>query len=401
MSLSGIRVVDLTRIISGPFCTQLLADLGADVVKVETLSGDPLRQQGKGREGLSCYYAAFNRNKRSLALNLRGDDGKSVLRDLLAKADVVVENYRAGVLADMGFSDANLKELNPHLVACHISGFGADGPYAKRPSFDFVAQAMSGFMSVNGQPDDPPLRSGLPISDLVAGLYAALGVSAALADPREERVFRTVDVGLNDSLMSLLAYMASDTLATGETPVRSGNDHPLVAPYGLFHTADKPIAVAPSNDTIYARLLGVLGREDLIGDPRFDTNEKRMADRAGIRSELEPVFLSDTAGAWIDRLNDGGVPAGPVLDVAEAMNDPQARHREMVINVPHGEHGTVQMLGFPIKLAPDGCRVRYPAPQLGAHGAEILSEIGYSRERIAQLAASGTLAGISSVETGG
>ncbi|MFC4667505.1 CaiB/BaiF CoA transferase family protein [Seohaeicola nanhaiensis] len=392
MSLKGIRVIDLTRIISGPFCTQLLADFGADVIKIETPSGDPLRRQGKGRNGLSWYFASYNRNKRSVALDLRSPEGLEVLSDLVRDADVLVENFRAGVLADMGFSDQALEALNPRLVVCHISGFGADGPYAQRPSFDFIAQAMSGFMSVNGNRDDEPLRSGLPISDLVAGLYAALGVAATLAGPRENRRFQSVDVGLTDSLISLLSYMASDTLASGQPPERSGNDHPLVAPYGLFQTADTPIAIAPSNDMIYARLLKVLGREDLLTDPRFDTNEKRMADRRAIRAEIEPILLTEGSATWIERLNKGGVPTGPVMTVPEVLEDPQVRHRDMVLEVPHGAHGPVQMLGFPVKVAPDGCDIRHPAPELGEHGDAILSALGYSAARIADLRARGVLA---------
>ena len=394
MSLQGIQVIDLTRIISGPFCTQLLADFGADVIKIETPSGDPLRLQGKGRDGLSWYFASYNRNKRSVALDLRSEEGLEVLREMIRGADVLVENYRAGVLAKMGLSDEALKELNPKLVVCHISGFGADGPYAQRPSFDFIAQAMSGFMSVNGNRDDDPQRSGVPISDLVAGLYAALGVSATLAGAtREDRTFRSVDVGLTDSLISLLSYMASDTLAAGKPPERSGNDHPLVAPYGLFQTADTPIAIAPSNDMIFARLLKVLGREELLSDPRFDTNDKRMADRQAIRAEIEPIFLTDSCENWIDRLNEGGVPAGPVMSVPDVFEDPQVKHREMVVEVPHGEHGPVRMLGFPVKVKPDGCEMRHPAPELGEHGNAVLRALGYSAERIAELRASGVLAG--------
>lgn len=401
MSLKGVQVIDLTRIISGPFCTQLLADFGADVIKIETPSGDPLRQQGKGRNGLSWYFAGYNRNKMSVALDLRSKEGLEVLRDMIRGADVLVENYRAGVLGKMGLSDAALEELNPKLLVCHISGFGADGPYAQRPSFDFIAQAMSGFMSVNGDRDDDPQRSGLPISDLVAGLYAALGISATLANAtREQRRFQSVDVGLTDSLISLLSYMASDTLAAGSPPERSGNDHPLVAPYGLFQTADKPIAIAPSNDMIYARLLKVLGREDLLNDPRFDTNEKRMADRAAVRAEIEPIFLTDSRAAWIDRLNEGGVPAGPVMSVPDVFRDPQVQHREMVVEVPHGEHGDVRMLGFPVKVKPDSCEIRRPAPELGEHSDAVLRALGYSDDRISELRARGVLAGNVETESG-
>ncbi|WP_420726121.1 CaiB/BaiF CoA transferase family protein [Hwanghaeella sp. LZ110] len=391
MSLSGARVIDLTRIISGPFCTQLLADLGADVIKIETPSGDPLRKQGKSVDGLSWYYAGYNRNKRSVVLDLRQPEGLDVLREMIQSADILVENFRAGVMTKMGLSDTELEQINPRLVVCHISGYGADGPYAERPSFDFIAQAMSGFMSVNGNVTDMPMRTGLPISDLIAGLYGALGITACLTIQRDARTFHSIDIGLTDGLISLLSYMASDTLATGEPPQRSGNDHPLVAPYGLFETADSPIAVAPSNDTIYARLLAVLGRDDLLTDPRFDTNAKRMADRAGIRAELAPHFRTAGAAEWIERLNAGGVPAGPVLQIAEMFEDPQVKHREMVLSVPHKDHGDVQMLGFPLKISPGGCAIRHPAPRLGEHTETVLRDCGLTSERLEVLRAKGVI----------
>lgn len=391
MSLKGIRVIDLTRIIAGPFCTQLLADLGADVIKVESLNGDPLREQGQKVAGFSWYFASYNRNKRSVVLDLHREEGLAVLRDMVAGADVLVENYRAGILDKMGLSDTILKRLNPNLIVCHISGFGADGPYSDRPSFDFIAQAMTGYMSVNGNRDDLPMRTGIPISDLLCGLYGALAVAASLAGPRDTRQFSSIDLALTDSLISLLSFMAADTLATGKPPERTGNDHPLVAPYGLFRTSDKPIAIAPSNDIIYARLLKALGREDLSTDPRFDSSDKRIADREAIRAEIEPIFLKAGANEWIRRLNEAGVPAGPVLEVAEMFDDPQVRHREMVINVPHEGRGDVRMLGFPIKIEPEGCTLRLPAPELGAHSAEVMGELGYDAERIEKLMAVGVL----------
>jgi CoA:oxalate CoA-transferase len=391
MSLAGNRVVDLTRIISGPFCTQLLADLGADVIKVETPTGDPMREQGTTIDGLSWYFAGFNRNKRSIALDLRNPAGMEVLRDMIRGCDVLVENFKAGTLTKMGLPDEVLEELNPRLVVCHISGFGSSGPYADRPAFDFIAQAMSGFMDTNGYDGDEPLRSGLPISDLVAGLYASLAIAASLAVPADQRAFNSIDVCLTDSLASLLAYMASEALATGTPPTRSGNDHPLVTPYGLFHTKDGYIAVAPSNDGIYVRLLDALDRKDLLTDPRFDTNSKRMANRPGIRAELEPHFRSRTTAEWIDLLNEKGVPAGPVLSVNEALEDPQLRHREMIIEVPHPGHGNVRMLGFPIKQSVHSPQIRYPVPDLGQHGAEILRELGFPVERVRELVRCGAI----------
>jgi crotonobetainyl-CoA:carnitine CoA-transferase CaiB-like acyl-CoA transferase len=239
--LSGYRVIDLTRVLSGPSCTMLLADLGADVIKIEAPDGDPLRNQDLSDDGLSWYFAAFNRNKRSIALDLKAGGGRAVLERLIAGADALVENFRPGVLARLGFSCERLRAIRPGLITCSINGFGADGPYRDRPSFDFIAQAMSGFMSVNGGPSDPPLRAGIPISDLIAGLHGALGVTAALLGRErglENQAGEHVDVSMVNSMVSLLAYAASHYFATGKVLPRSGNDHPISSPYGLFRTGD-------------------------------------------------------------------------------------------------------------------------------------------------------------------
>ena len=256
LPLAGVRVVDLTRVLSGPFCTALLADLGADIVKVETPGeGDTVRAQGAIVNGFSSYFANYNRNKRGITLNLRKPEGRDILARLIAQSDVLMDNYRPGVLEAMGFDAARLAELNPRLVRGSITGFGNSGPYRDRPSFDFIAQAMSGFMAVNGAPDQPPMRSAPPVSDLVAGLYAALGIVAGLL--RRERVDAgaTASVSLTGGLISFLAFIATDYLATGNVPARTGNDHPIAAPYGLFRTADEAIAIAPAGEAMYQRLL--------------------------------------------------------------------------------------------------------------------------------------------------
>ncbi|HEV2186389.1 MAG TPA: CoA transferase, partial [Stellaceae bacterium] len=256
MPLSGIRVVDLTRILAGPFCTMLLADMGAEVIKIETSGqGDPLRGQGVIRDGLSWYFAAFNRNKKSVTLNLRSDAGRAALARLIESADVLVENYRPGVLAAMGFDEARLTALNPGLVTCSLSGFGNSGPYRERPSFDFIAQAMSGFMSVTGAADGPPLRAGPPIADLVAGLYGAIGICAGLVRKGRTGQGDSVGASLNNGMISLLAFLAANHFATGEEPGRTGNDHAIVCPYGMFRTRDGEVALAPSQEQSYQRLV--------------------------------------------------------------------------------------------------------------------------------------------------
>lgn len=256
--LDGIRVVDLTRVLSGPFCTMLLGDMGAEVIKVEPENGDPVREQGTIREGLSWYFASFNRNKKSIALDLYSEEGKEILARLIATADVLVENFRPGVLAKMGFGPERLEEINPRLVTCSVNGYGSAGPYVDRPAFDFIAQAMSGFMSVNGAADQEPMRSGQPITDLVAGLYAAFGILSALRSRDLTGRGQRVESAMVNGAVSLMAYLASEFFATGQVPPRTGNDHPLVAPYGLFQASDGEVAVAPSNDVVLGRFLGAL-----------------------------------------------------------------------------------------------------------------------------------------------
>jgi CoA:oxalate CoA-transferase len=394
LPLSNIRVIDLTRVLSGPFCTMLLADFGADVIKIEAPEGDPIRKQDVADDGLSWYFASFNRNKRSITLDLKTASGRAVLERLIADADVLVDNFRPGVLDRLGFAAERLREIRPNLITCSITGFGADGPYRDRPCFDFIAQAMSGFMSVNGGPLDPPLRTGLPITDLIAGLHGALGVMAALL--RNERApgevgREHVDISLVNSMISLLAYTASHYFASGEVLKRTGNDHPITSPYGLFRTRDDPIAIAPSDDVFFARLMKALDMEELIGHPDFATATMRLKHRAQINLHIENRLRTDGASHWIAVLNAASVPCGPVNDVARVFSDPQIQQQEMTVDVDHPGYGTVRMLGFPIKFTEAPSRIRMPAPRQGEHTAEILEEIGYSEDERAELRRSGAI----------
>ena len=392
MPLTGIRVVDLTRILAGPFCTGMLADMGADVVKVETPGiGDPLRAQGAIKDGLSWYFAGFNRNKRSLSLNLRSDEGWAVLARLIAASDVLVENFRPGVLAQMGFDAARLKALKPDLVYCSISGFGTSGPYRDRPSFDFIAQAMSGFMSVTGAADGPPMRAGPPIADLVAGLHGALGICAALVKRGRTGKGDTVGASLNNGLISLLAFLAANYLATGEAPARTGNDHAIVAPYGMFRTRDGEVALAPSQEQSYQRLIDALGLAELHADPRFATNDLRVKNRAAINAAIGSRLIAETTEHWIEKLNAAGVPCGRVMGLPEVFADPQVIDQEMVLTQEHPGHGTVRMLGFPIKFAEAPCTLRRPTPEIGADTDAVLAELGYSPAEIAALRDAGVV----------
>ncbi|HEV7416105.1 MAG TPA: CoA transferase [Tianweitania sediminis] len=385
LPLDGIRVIDLTRVLSGPFCTMMLGDMGAEVIKVETGEGDPIRSQGTLRDGFSWYYAAFNRNKKSVLLDLRSDDGRAALGRLIASADVLVDNFRPGVLAKMGFGKDRLNELNPRLVTAQVNGFGSTGPYVDRPAFDFIAQAMSGLMSVNGFAGGEPVRSAQPITDLVAGLYLAFGIVNALRARDLNGEGQHVEAAMVNGAISMMAYLASEYFVTGRLPQRTGNDHPLVAPYGLYKTADGEIAVAPSNDVILRKFLASLDLEHLLDDSRFDTNAKRFQRRAELHDLIDGALARDTSEAWIARINAAGVPCGRVQDIAQAFADPQVIAQEMAIDVDHPGHGAVRMLGFPVKLDGTPCTVRHPAPELGQHSKEVLASVGYSSEDVGRL----------------
>ncbi|HRD75443.1 MAG TPA: CoA transferase [Hyphomicrobiaceae bacterium] len=385
--LSGIRVIDLTRILSGPFCTMMLGDMGADVLKIETPGGDPVRGHGDIVEGLSWYFAAFNRNKRSVVIDLRKPEGKEVLARLLAKADVLVENFRPGVLTEMGFDQARLDVLNPRLIVASINGYGSVGPYVDRPSFDFIAQAMSGLMATSGEPEGAPMRTALPITDLVAGLYCAFGIVNALRARDLNGRGQRVEAAMVNGIVSMLAYLASEHLATGRNPQRTGNDHPIAAPYGLYRAKDGEIAIAPSTNESLEKLMRTLGLSEMLERPEYRTPQLRHARRHDFRAPINAALAVETQDTWITRLNAAGVPCGKIMTLKEVFADPQIKAQQMVLEIDHPGHGVVRTVGFPVKLSGTPCAVRLPVPELGGHTDEALRESGLADAEIAKLRA--------------
>ena len=385
MPLTGVKVLDLTRVVSGPFCTMFLADFGADVIKVESRDGDPSRVAGIIIEGEeNPYFVNLNRSKRSITVNTKSEEGKDIVRRLASEVDVLVENFRPGVMDRLGLGYDELKKLNPPLIYAAISGFGKTGPYKDRPAFDFIAQAMSGFMSLNGSEDMDPIRAGIPITDTIAGIYAAFGILAALRNRDKTGQGQEVQVAMVDSIISMFTFASGAFFATGKLPPRTGNDHMIVSPYGLFQASDGPIAIAPSVHETWLRLIRALDLEHLNTDPRFDSNAKRMKNRSEINHIIGEVIKTRSRAEWIDILNKAGVPCGPILDLREVFSDPQVLHQEMLLESPQ-PGGPVKMPGFPINLSETPARLRGPSPQKGEHTEEVLGELGYDAEDIKRL----------------
>lgn len=381
MPLSKIKVLDLSRFLAGPFCTLLLADMGADVIKIETPEhGDDARYQGTLINGESGYFVGMNRNKRGMTLDLKSKEGKDIFLQLVKISDVVVENFRPGVMRNLGFDYESLKKVNPRIVYCGISGFGKDGPYALRPAFDFIAQGISGFMSITGFPDREPVRTGIPISDSVAGIYGAFGILAALIARQETGRGQEVQTSLVDAMISILSFQVDRYFGTGKVAPRMGNDHPVGSPYGTFKALDGYINIAPAGQPMWERLAQALGLKNLIEDPRFKTNDQRRANRKELNGIINEITSQKTMADWIDYLNKEGVPCGPIYNLEQVFNDPQVKHQQMLVDVEQ-PGGTMKTLGSAVKMSETPAKVRRPSPQLGQHTEEILKSLGFSSEQ--------------------
>ena len=375
--LQGVRVVDLSRILAGPYCTMMLGDLGAEVIKIEQPgSGDDTRTWGPPWVGdQSAYYLAINRNKRSVTLNLKSEAGRDLLCGLVAKSDVLIENFKAGGLAAMGLGYERLREVNPRLVHCSITGYGPDGPYAARPGYDFIAQGMGGIMSATGEPDGQPMKVGVAIADVTTGMFACTAILAALRHRDQTGQGQHIDVSLLESVVAWLINLASAYLLAGEELPRTGNAHPNIVPYRLFEARDKWFIVATGNDRQYQALCEVIGRSDLATEPRFRTNADRVAHRAELEAILAEIFPARDAEDWTQALLAVGVPSGPVNSVADVFADPQVLARQMLLEVEHPTLGTLRQAGFPFKLSETPAEPRRHPPLLGEDTEEVLRDL--------------------------
>ena len=371
-ALSGIKVIDLTRVLSGPFCTMLLADMGADVIKIEPPKGDNVRNQGDMVDGYSSYFAQFNRNKKSVILDLYVESEKDILRSLLSDADVVVENFKAGVFDKMGFDYNTLKSINPKLISASVNGFGSKGEMSDKPAFDFIAQALSGFMSLNGTEESGPMRSAMPVSDLVAGLYCSFGIVCALHARLQTGKGQQVESCLTSGLISMMAYLSSESFVTGKAPKKSGNNHPILAPYGIFQTSDGEVAVAPASDKFCNIFLECTDLTNLLENELYKNNANRMKNRETLNQIINKKMKTKTSEYWIDILNEAGCPAAKIVSLPDALNSQLIKDNDMVINSNGPEGRNIKMTGFPVKLSETPAKLFRSPPLLGEHTDEIL-----------------------------
>jgi crotonobetainyl-CoA:carnitine CoA-transferase CaiB-like acyl-CoA transferase len=403
--LSHIRVLDLSRVLAGPWAGQNLADLGAEVIKVERpLKGDDSRAFGppwyKDAEGKdtseAAYYMAANRGKKSITVNLSNAQGQELVRELAKHCDVLIENYKVGDLARYGLGYEDIKKVNPKIIYCSVTGFGQTGPYAERPGYDFMVQGMSGLMSVTGEPDSVPgggpMRVGIPIIDILTGMYSSVAICAALANRAETGIGQHIDLALLDTAMAFLSIQGMTYLTTGTPPGRIGNTHPTIVPYQVFPTSDGAVILACGNDNLFTKFCAAAGCPELSSDERFNKNALRVQNRAVLEPLLKAVFAGKTTKEWVAILEEAGVPNGPINNIAQAFEEPQTLARGTRFELPHPKGGNAPLIASPMKFSATPLKHEVPPPTLGQHSEAILSGLlGYNAEKIEALKKAGAL----------
>lgn len=384
-ALQGLRVLDLSRVLAGPYCTMILADLGAEVIKLEPPGeGDDSRAFAPFIGNESAYFMSLNRGKKSIVLNLKNEKDKAAFLELVRIADVLVENYRPGTMEKLGLGYEELREINPRLVYAAISGFGHTGPYSQRPAYDMIVQAMGGIMSITGEPNRPPTRVGTSVGDITAALFGTIGILTALNVRNTDGTGQKVDIGMLDCQVAILENAIARYEVTGQAPKPMGSRHPSIAPFEAYPTKDYFVIIPAGNDTLWAKLCNILGITQYIDDPRFKTNRDRVANVEILYDLLGEVTKTRTTDEWMDILETGGVPVGPINTIDKVVADPQVLAREMIVEITHPVAGPMKIAGNPIKLSDTPGKVSEPAPLLGQHTDWVLRDVlGWDDERIA------------------
>lgn len=381
--LHGIKVIDLTRVLAGPFCTMTLADLGAEIIKIEKPgTGDDSRAFGPHLHGESAYFMSINRGKKSLTLDLKAEKGREIFLKLVKDADVVVENFKPGVMKKLGLDYAALKKINPKLIYCASSGFGQTGPYSSRPAYDLIIQGMGGLMSITGPDASQPTKVGSSIADIFAGVFSAIGILSALYNRTHTGKGQMVDVAMLDCMVAILENAIARFTGSGIDPVPIGNRHPSIAPFTSVRTADGYINIACGNDALWLKLCEIIERPGLATDKRYESNRSRCDHMPDLLPQLNEAMQGQTSSYWLKKLEEGHVPAGPINTISQVLSDPQVLARNMLLEIAHPVAGMVKVPGSPVKLSDTPAEVKAPAPVLGQHNDEILASLGYSAQQI-------------------
>lgn len=392
-ALDGIKILDFSRALAGPYCTMLLADMGAEVIKVEAPgAGDDSRAWGPPFvEGESAYFLSVNRNKKSISLNLKSKDARNIISRMIEKADVLVETNRPGAMERLGLDYESVKKINPKIIYCSISGFGQTGPYRERPGFDQVLQGMGGIMGITGEPGGAPVKVGVAVTDIATGMFAAIGILTALYYRQRTGEGQMVDASMLDGQVSWLTYQAGRYLTSGDVPEKIGSGHPLIVPYQAFKAKDAYINIAVGNDNLWQKFCEATGLQDIVSDPKFATNAQRVKNRSEVVGVISPVIAAKTMDEWLDILEKAGIPCGPIYTIDRIFSDPQVIARDMLVELEHPKCGKIKVTGAPIKFSTTPAEVKNPPPTLGQHNEEVLKELGFSSGDIAKFKAEKTL----------